>query len=98
MVKQGRWEGSWWEGGRVVRWEDRKGVRLVRWEGGEGGRVVRWQGGKGGKVVRWQGGNGGRMVSQKGGRYQVLFKGGGHKMTPRFHLFVSDFNQGNKGL
>ena len=71
-----------------MRWGGGKGERLVRWEGGEGGRVVRWQGGKGGKVVRWQGGNGGRMVSQKGGRYQVLFKGGGHKMTPRFHLLI----------
>ena len=35
------------------------------------------------------------MVRQKGGRYLVLFKGGGHKMSPRFHLFVSDINQGN---
>ena len=63
-----------------MRWEDR--------------RVVRWEGGKGGKVVRWQGGEGGRMVKQKGGRYLVLFKCGGHKMSLRFHLFVSDVNQG----
>ena len=67
------------------------------WESGEGGRVVTWQDGKGGKVVRWQGGKGGRMLRQKGGRYLVLFKSGGHKMSPRFHIFVSDVNQGMKG-
>ena len=37
-------------------------------------------------------------MRQKGGRYLVLFKGGGHKMSPRFYLFVSDVNQGNEGL
>ena len=49
-----------------------------------------------GKVVRWQGGKGGRMVRlrQKGGRYLVLFKDDGHKMSPRFHLLVSDVNEG----
>ena len=78
-----------------MRWEGEKVGRLVQWEGG---KVVRWQGGKGGKVVRWQGGKGGRVVRQKGGRYLVLFKGGGHKMSPRFHLFVSDVNQGNEGV
>ena len=72
------------------------GGKLVRWEGGEGGRVVRWQGGKGGEVVGRQGGKGGRMVRQKGRRYLVLFKGGGHKMSPKCHLFVSGVNQGNK--
>ena len=56
---------------------------------------MRWQGGKGGKVVN---GKGGRMVRQKGGRYLVLSKVGGHEMSPRFHLFVSDVNQGNEGL
>ena len=68
----------------------------MRWESEECGRAVRWQGGKGGKVVRWQGEKGGRMVRQKVERYLVLFKDGGHKMSPRFHLFVSDVNQGNK--
>ena len=53
--------------------------------------------GKDEKIVRWQGGKGRRMVSQKGGRFLVLFKGGGHKMSPRFHLFVS-VNQGNEGM
>ena len=77
-----------------MRWEGGKGGRLVRWEGG---RVVKWQDGKGGKVVRWQGGKGGRMVRQKVGSYLALFKDGGHKMSPRFHLFVSDVNQVNKG-
>ena len=56
---------------------------------------MRWEGER---IVRWQGGKGGRMVRQKGGRYLVLFKDGGHKMSPRFHLFVSDVNQGNEGL
>ena len=28
--------------------------------------------------------------------FLVLFKDGGHKVSPRFHLFVSDVNQGNK--
>ena len=26
----------------------------------------------------------------------VLFKDGGHRVSPRFHLFVSDVNHGNK--
>ena len=62
----------------------------MRWEGG---RLVRWEGGEGGRVVKWQGG---RMVKQKGGKDLVLLKGEGHKMSPRFHLFVYDVNQGNK--
>ena len=70
----------------------------MRWESEECGRAVRWQGGKGGKVVRWQGEKGGRMVRQKVERYLVLFKDGGHKMSPRFHLFVSNVNQGNEGV
>ena len=45
--------------------------------------------------MRWQDG---RMVRQKGGRCLVLFKGGAHKMNPRFHLFVSDVNQGKEGV
>ena len=71
-------------------WRDTEGLILLFWSilfVGE--RVVRWESGKGGRVLRWQGG--------KGGRYLVLFKGMGLKMSPRFHLFVSDFNQGNKG-
>ena len=72
-----------------------EGRRLVRWEDGEGDNVVMWQGGKGGKVVRW---HGGRMVRQKCRRYLVLFKGGGCNMSPRFHLFVADVNQGNEGV
>ena len=57
----------------------------MRWEGGKGGRIMRWQGGKGGRVVRWE-----------GGRFLVLFKGGEHRVSPRFYLFVSDVDQGNK--
>ena len=74
------------------RWE------VVRWEVGEGGRVVKWQGEKGGKVVRWKSGECGRMMRQKAGRYLVLLKDGGHKMSPKFHLYVSDVNQGNEGV
>ena len=59
---------------------------------------MRWEGGESGRVVRWQGGKGGRMVRQKGGRYLVLFKDRRHKMIPWCHLFVSDVNQGNKGV
>ena len=70
----------------------------MRWEGGKGWRLVRWEGGEGGRLMRWQGRKGGRMVRQKGGRYLVLFKDVGHKMSPRFHHFVSDVNQGNEGV
>ena len=56
----------------------------MRWEGGKGGRM-RWQGGKGRRVVRWE-----------DGRFLVLFKGGEHRVSPRFYVFVSDVNQGNK--
>ena len=54
-----------------------------RWEVGEVGRWERW---KGNEVARWE-----------GGRFLVLFKGGEHRVSPRFYLFVSDINQGNKG-
>ena len=57
------------------------GGRLLRWDGGKGGRVMRWQHGKGGRVRRWE-----------GGRFLVLFKGGGHRASSKFYLFVSDVN------
>ena len=57
---------------------------------------MRWQGGKGGRVVKWQGGEGGRVVSSEGGGFLVLYKGGGCWLSPRFHLFVSDVNQGKE--
>ena len=59
---------------------------MVKWRGGKDGRVMMWQGEKGGRVVRWE-----------GGRFLVLFKSGEHRVSPRFYLFVSDVNQGNKG-
>ena len=37
-------------------------------------------------VVRWE-----------GGKFLVLFKEGGHRVRPRFYLFVSDINHGNEG-
>ena len=58
----------------------------MRWVGRKGGRVMRRQGGKVGGVVRWE-----------GGRFLVLCKGGERRVSPRFHFFVSDVNQGNKG-
>ena len=34
----------------------------------------------------------------QGGRFLVLFKSGGHRVSSRFHLFVSDVDQQwNKG-
>ena len=39
------------------------------------------------KVVRWQVG---RVVKWQVGRFLVLFKGGGQRVSPRVHLFVSD--------
>ena len=42
------------------------------------------------------------MVRWEGVRFLVLLKeggggGGGRRLTPRFHLFVSDINQGMEG-
>ena len=38
------------------------------------------------------------MVKWQGGRFLVLFKSGGLRASPRFHLFVSDVDQQrNKG-
>ena len=58
---------------------------------------MRCEDGKDGRVMRWQCGKDGRMVKWEGGRFLVLFKGGEHRVSPRFCLFVSDVNQGNKG-
>ena len=43
---------------------------------------MRLQSGKGWTVMKWE-----------GGRYLVLFGSGGHMVSPRFHLFVSDVDQ-----
>ena len=59
---------------------------------------MRWEGGKGGRVVKWQGEKGRRVVWRESWRYLVLFEGGGHRMSPRFHIFISDVNQGNEGV
>ena len=58
----------------------------MRWEGGKDGKVMMWQDGKCERVVRWE-----------SGRFLVLFKGGEHSVSPRFYLFSSDVNEGNKG-
>ena len=57
----------------------------MRWEDGKGGREMRWEGGKGGRLIRWE-----------GGKFLALFKDGENMVSPRFCLFVSDVNQGNK--
>ena len=67
----------WWQGGkggRIVRWHSQmwEDSEVAIWERWG---LVRWQGRKDGKVVRWQ-----------GGRFPVLFKGGGRRVRPRFHL------------
>ena len=59
-----------------VEFKDKIMLHGLRWEGGKGGRVMRWLDGKGGRVVRWE-----------GGRFLVLFKGGEHRVSPRFYLF-----------
>ena len=46
--------------------------------------------------MRWQGGQGGTGVRLVGGRFLVLFKNGECRVTARFHLFVSDGNQGKE--
>ena len=88
-----------WTCWRAVTWQvgkcERRVVRM--WQGGKGAaRVARWQGGKGARVVRWQGGNGGRVMKWQGGRFLVLFKSGEHRVSPRFHLFVSDVDHPQK--
>ena len=92
------WDGG--KSGRVVSWEVWKGGKVVSWGGGRGGMGVRWQVGKAERVARWQGGKGGRAVGWQGGgeggRFLVLFKGGGYRVSPRFHLIVSDVNQRNE--
>ena len=62
-----------------------------RWEVGEVGRWERW---KGNVVGRWERRG---VVRWEGGKFLVLFKGGEHRVSPRFYHFVSDVNQGNKG-
>ena len=97
-------EVSWerWESSELRRWERGEGselgkwercVKVVRWQGGKGGRIVRWQGQRGGRVVRWQDGKGERTARWPGGRFLVLFKAGGRRVGPTFHLFVSDINK-----
>ena len=52
----------------------------------------------GGGGVKLQGENDGRVARRQGGRFPVLFKDGGRRVRPRFHLFVSDANQQNEGV
>ena len=60
---------------------------MRRGHGGKGAREVTWQGVKSRRVVKWH-----------GERFLVLFKSGGHSVSRRSHLFVSDVDQQwNKG-
>ena len=52
---------------------------MRRWQGVKGVRVVRWQDEKGRRAVKWQ-----------GGKFLVLFKSGGHRVSPKFHPSLSD--------
>ena len=73
----------------VARLERLEGSAVTSWQRctGGGGLERRWQGGKGRRVVKWQ-----------GGRFLVLFKSGGHRVSSRFYLFISDVDQQwNKG-
>ena len=63
--------------------------------GGGGGDMIRW---KGGRAERWQGGRSGIVVRWQGGRFLILFKNGECRFSLRFHLFVSDVNQGDEGV
>ena len=47
---------------------------------------------------QWEVDEAGRMERWEGWRFLVLFKGGEHRVSPGFYLFVSDVNQGNKGV
>ena len=71
-------------------------MSVVRQQGGKGRKIVRWHFGGGGRVVRWQGRKDVRVVRQQGERLLISFKGGGCRVRPRFHLFVSDANQRNE--
>ena len=104
------WEAG--KDGRVVSWKGGKGWRIVRRQCWRDRRAVTWQVGKSGgrvgseevasgercngrKVARWERR---RMVNWQGGRFSVLFKSGGHMVSPRLHLFVFDVDQQwNKG-
>ena len=86
-----------WEGGKMGRWERWEVSEAGRWGRWEGSEVTRWERWESSEVARWER-EGGRIVRQKRGRYLILFKDGGHKMSPRFPLFVSDVNQENEGV
>ena len=55
----------------------------------------RWERWKGNEVAKWE-----RWESAEVGSWEVpgFIKGGEYRVSPRFCLFVSDANQGNKGV
>ena len=71
--------------------------KVANLQSGKSGRIVRWQVQRGGRVVRRQVGKGGRVAKWQGGRFLVLFNVRGRRMSPRFHIFVSNVDQWNAG-
>ena len=71
----------------------REGNEVARWERWEGSEVVRWGRWESSEMARW-----GRWESGEVGRWEVpgfvQGLGGGCRVSPRFHVFVSDVNQG----
>ena len=59
-----------------------------------GGRLVRWERWKGNEVATWE-----RRESGEVRKWEVpgFIQGWGTQGESRFHLFVSDVTQGNKG-
>ena len=54
--------------------------------------VARWKRCKGNEVaIRLERSRG--VVKWQGGRFLVLFKSGEHRVSPKFHLFVSDIDK-----
>ena len=83
VVSRERWESS-----QLARWE--KCMSVVRWKGGKGGRIMskRWESSELARRKRWES----NEVARR--KVPVFFsKGGGQRVSPRFHLFVSDVNQ-----
>ena len=64
-----------------------------RWEVGE---VERWERWKGKEMTRRERRESGEVGRWEGGRLLFFFKGGEHRVSPRFYLFVSAVNQGNE--
>ena len=56
---------------------------MASWERWEGSKVARWERWESSEVARWE--------------VPGFIRGRGCRVSPRFHLFVSDVNQRNEG-